>query len=195
MALPTSFLASWFFTPDTKLGLYFNGFGLGAQDNILTAIGYNGVDFSNGMGASLEEDYHIENQITRHPVENTPAISDHIILQPTTVTITGLLTSILPITFGGLSFSQLGNATQTLIKMARVNSGISLTTGLLYGSKYLRLNNLAVRSLEIPRNNNYGRTSIKFTMTLEQLIITTKNASVTSSSFSQAKEADGVDIQ
>lgn len=201
MALPLSFLVSWWYSPDTKLGLYFNSFATGASTNILSASGSPGVDYTNGMGASIEEDYHFENLITNHPVEDTPSISDHIIAQPRVITITGLITSLQPLVLaginlgvGGLNFSQLGKATQLLVQLYENNTGISLTTGLLYGTNYLRVDNLAVQSLDIPRNNTYGRSSIKFTMVLKQLIITSKNSTISSSSFSQATTVTGVDI-
>lgn len=198
MALPSNFLVSWWYTPNTKLGVYFNNFGLQAATTQLTAIGNQGVDYSNGMGASIEENYHFENLITNHPVENTTAITDHIIPQPTVITITGIVTSVKTIAFGltsTIDFSQLGSAIQLLISLAQRNTGISLLSGLLYGSRYVRIDNLAIQSLDIPRNNSYGRSSVKFTMVLKQLIITSTNGTVSASSFSQAEESDGsVDI-
>jgi len=196
MALPpNSFYLTWWYTPTTKLGIYFNDFGLGATETTLTSSLQGGVDYSNGMAASIQEDYHFENLITNHPVENSPAISDHIIAQPRIITVTGIITSIRPVLLTGiLDFSQLGQATELLIQMYESTGGLSLLTGLLYGSRYLRVDNLAVQSLDIPRNNAYGRSSIKFTMVLKQLIITDKNSTVTPSQFSQASAADGVDI-
>ena len=197
MAIPGSnFFISWWFTPTTKLGIYFNDFGLNAQTQPLTAAANGGVDYSNGMACSIEENYHFENLITNHPVENTPAISDHIIAQPRLITVSGIITSIRAVALlGTLDFSQLGQATELLIQLYESNQGISLTTGLLYGTnRYLRIDNLAVQSLDIPRNNTYGRTSIKFTMVLKQLIITSKNGTVTPTSFSQAVSVNGVDI-
>jgi hypothetical protein len=195
MALPNTFLVSWWYSPNTKLGIYFNDFGLDSQDYILNASDDGGVDYSNGMGASVEENYHFENLITNHPVENTAAISDHIIAQPRVITVTGIITSLRPLVlFGTLSFTQLGKATELLIDLYETNQGVSLLTGLLYGTSYLRIDNLAVQSLDIPRNNAYGRSSIKFTMVLKQLIITNTNSTITASSFSQASAEDGVDI-
>lgn len=194
MVLPTgTFYISWWYSPDTKLGIYFNGFG--NNNNLLLSNRNRGVDYQNGMGCSVEENYHFENLITNHPVTNTAAISDNIIPQPRIITITGIITSLTPVLlFGSLNFSQLGQATELLIQLYERNTGISLTTGLLYGSRFLRVNNLAVQSLDIPRNNAYGRSSIKFTMVLKQLILTSVNGTVTTSSFSQAIADDGAAI-
>lgn len=194
-----SFYLTWWYTPTTKLGIFFNDFSLTANTEVLTVnTGFdstNGISYANGLGASIEEDYHFENQITRHPVESDQMISDHIIPQPRMITITGLLTSIKPaLVFGHLDFNQLGQATQILISLYEQRTGISLLTGLLYGKSFLRVDNLAVRSLDIPRNNQYGRSSIKFTMILEQLILTSQNGNITSAGYSNASVTDGVDI-
>lgn len=196
MALPTASLLSWYYAPHTRLGIYFNNFGLNQQPNVLLSSG--GIDYTNGMGASLSEGYHFENMITNHPVENTPAISDHIIAQPNVITITGLITSMVVLPIGNyISFTQLGNAVEELVQMANgqySNTGLTLVTGLLYGRSYARFDNLAIQSLDIPRTNDYGRSSIKFTMVLKQLIITSQNGSITSSGFSQGQPLTGVDV-
>jgi hypothetical protein len=190
MALPDTFLLSWYYTGRTRLGLYFNNFGLNQSPVKLNSVTDKGVDSLNGMSASIEEIYRFENIITSHPVEQNSAISDHIIRQPLTITVTGLLSSlvILPVS-GFINFSQLGSATETLISLAsgkNSNKGITLQTGLLYGKQFAKIDNLAVQSLEIPRNNDYGRASIKFTMVLKQMIITSSKGQLTSSGFTQA---------
>ncbi len=198
MALPVTSLLSWYYTFDTKLGLYFNDFGLNAEKQPISSFNKKGLDSFNGMGASLNEDYHFENMITNHPVENNAAISDHIIAQPNIITVTGLITSMRLLPAGGISFTQLGNAVELLSSMANSplsNQGLTLVTGLLYGQKYARFDNLAIQSLDIPRTNEYGRTSIKFTMVLKQLIITSQVGGVTSSGFSQGQRTFGPDIQ
>lgn len=197
--MASSNLLSWWYSPDTKLGIYFNNFGLDAATNTLTTAVYSGIDSTNGMGASIQEDYHFENIITSHPVEANNSISDHIIQQPLIISIQGILTSIAGISLvGGLDFSQLGNATQVLASMAQgpySNGGISLVTGLIFGSSsYSRFDNLAVQSLDIPRNNDYGRASIKFTIVLKQLLITTTNGTVTTAGFSQGLPAPGAGL-
>lgn len=205
-ASPTSFLVQWWFSPNTNLGIYFNSFGVGAETNPLTitngANGPRGLNFDNGMGCSVQESYRFENQITNHPVEKTTAISDHIIIQPIRITVTGIISSFkilspsnlstislnpasLLETLSRVSFSQLGNATKILTDMAQINTGLTLVTGLLYGTQYARFDNLAVESLDLPRTNEYGRSSIKFTITFKQLIITNSNSQVTPRGFSK----------
>ncbi len=187
---PTSFFVSWWYSPDTKLGIYFNDFGINAASNTLSTLTTNGIDSNNGMGASVEENYHYENLITNHPVENNNAISDHIIPQPNIITITGIITSIVALPLSGIiSFSQLGNATQLLIQMAQATKGLSLQTGLLFGKEYKIYNNLAVQSLDIPRTNEYGRSSIKFTIVFKELIITSTADTVVTTGFSNATPA------
>lgn len=197
----SSFYLSWWYTADTKLGMYFNNFGQGAQQTPLIPGATKGLDYTNGVGASVEEDYHFENLITQHPVETQGNISDNIIPQPRIITVTGLLTTIKTLIISGfdtglaghLDFSQLGKATQLLTNLYETRSGISLVTGLLYGSSFYRVDNLAVRSLDIPRNNQYGRSSIKFTITFEQLILTSQEG-VLSSGYSTATTTGGVSL-
>ena len=189
----TSAYISWWYTPTTKLGFYFNNFGLTNAQDRLTASVNGGLDGTNGMGASIQENYRYENIITNHPVENTPSISDHIIPLPTIFSIQGIITSIIPYNsvlskasslilnqtvpgISNVSFTQLNSAIDILVEMAngpKSNQGITLQTGLLFKGKYARFNNLAVQSLDLPRNNEYGKSSIKFTIVFKQLLLTT----------------------
>jgi len=199
LAPVSTFYLSWWYSPNTRLGMFFNNFSLTANTQILTVnngfAAENGLSYTNGLACSLEEDYHFENIITRHPVEGNTSISDHIIPVPRTITVTGLLTSITPsVILGHLDFSQLGKATEILIDLYEQRTGISLLTGLLYGQSFLRIDNLAIRSLDIPRNNQYGRSSIKFTIVFEQVVLTSQNGNVTSIGYSNAQASDGVDI-
>ncbi len=170
-----SFFVSWWYSPDTKLGIYFNSFGVNQPRRVLSADVLGGLDNTNGMSASIEEVYRYQNLITVHPVESSPAISDHIIRQPNIVSVTGIITSLLTVPIIGTSlidFGQLGTAVELLTQMAESTSGLTLQTGLLYGTQYKRYNNLAVQSLDLPRTNQYGRSSIKFTIVFQELIVT-----------------------
>ena len=196
----STFYVQWWYTPKTKLGFYFNGFNLNQANQLFSTPITNGLDGNNGMGASIQENYHYENIITNHPVENTKAISDHIIPMPNLITIQGIITSIKPILFpsaspsslinnllgGGINFTQLGNATKLLIDMAQTNTGLTLQSGLLYGQTYQQYNNLAVQSLDIPRSNEYGKSSIRFTIVFKELILTTLNSTLTQTQNSNA---------
>lgn len=200
----SSFYLNWWQTGKTKLGIYFNDFGLGSNSKVLSSLRRGGLNSNNGLSCSVEENYHFENIITDHPVENSKNISDHIIKLPLEIPITGLLTSITTASFlGGLSFSQLGKGVDLLIEMREKGTGLSLTTCLLYGSSpavglptsnFLRIDNLAIKSLDIPRDTKYGKTSIRFSIVFKQINITSINGQLTTSALSQAKIADGVDL-
>ena len=176
MADISNFLLSWWYTPSTKLALSF-------QTLAAKSIGF--LDSSNGLSASIDENYRLENTITSHPVESGTNISDHIIVQPKVISITGLLTAIdtIPIIGTGiLNFNQLGSAIQFLFNAADERTLFTLTTGLYFGRSYFKIKNMAIQSIDIPRNNQYGLTSIKFTMVLKEMVITDTNPSTTNSS-------------
>lgn len=168
-----SFLLSWWYTPSTKLALNFTTIG-----TTLGGLNLTKLDSSNGLSASIDENYRLENTITSHPVESGTNISDHIIIQPKIISITGLLTAIetIPIIGNGiLNFNQLGFAIQFLFNASDKRTLFTLSTGLYFGGDYLKIKNMAIQSIDIPRNNQYGRTSIKFTMVLKEVILTDTN--------------------
>ena len=179
MADISSFLLSWWYTPSTKLAISFQ---------TLAAKSEGFLDSSNGLSASVDENYRLENIITSHPVESGTNISDHIIVQPKIISITGLLTAIytIPIIGNGiLDFNQLGSAIQFLFDAADSRTLFTLTTGLYFGRSYFKIKNMAIQSIDIPRNNQYGRTSIKFNIVFKEMVITDTNPS-TKNSSSQA---------
>lgn len=175
MAGINNFLLSWWYSPTTKLAINFQTTG-----GTINPIG--GLTSANGLSSSLEENYHYENLITNHPVEGLTSITDNIIRQPKTFSITGLLTAMTSIPLVGnvgptlLNFNTLARATSTLSNMADSGQLLTLTTGLLFGEGIFRVNSVAIQSLDIMRDPTYGRTSIKFRIVFKQVIITDTTA-------------------
>jgi hypothetical protein len=163
MADISSFLLSWWYTPSTKIAISFQ---------TLAAKSQGFLDSTNGLSASVDENYRLENVITSHPVESGTNISDHIIVQPKIISITGLLTAI--------------DTIQFLFDAADSRTLFTLTTGLYFGRSYFKIKNMAIQSIDIPRNNQYGRTSIKFSIVFKEMIITDTNPSTTNSSSQAA---------
>lgn len=185
MAGISNFTLSWWYSSNTKLALSFDT--LGAN------IG-NTLDSTTGMSSSIEENYHMENMITNHPVEDGTNISDHIIVQPKTITITGLLTAIKTLSLFGfntgngfLDFNYIGDAVKFLFDASKRRTTFTLSTGLYFGSDYYKINNVAIQSIDIPRNNQYGKTSIKFTMVLKEIVITNTDASNSNNKSTQGQ--------
>jgi len=188
MADISNFLLSWWYTPNTKLSIKFNTIGASLTSGSVIPT----LDSRTGLSASLEENYHLENQITSHPVETGTNVSDHIIVMPQTITVTGILTAIdvLPIIGTGiLNFNQLGTAVQFLFGAASERTLFTLSTGLYFGQSYFKKNNLAIQSIDIPRNNQYGRTSIKFTIVFKEVILT-NTSPTTNSNYSTQGQPD-----
>ena len=170
MSIVDNYLITWWYSPGTKLGLYFNSFSQNAS-SVLLNNSLTHLNYSNGMAASLNENYSYSNLITDHPVEGSSSVSDHIISLPRRITITGAVTSLSSFLIVGnnLDFNQLGDAVKLLDGLANSKTGISLTTGLLYGSTYYRTDNMAVEKSDIIRNLQSGKTTVQFTMTLKKL--------------------------
>lgn len=180
--LPNNYVVSWWYTPTTKLGLYFNDFAVEAnQPTTLQPTNYNSITADNGMAASLREEYKYTNLITSHPVENSTNISDHIINLPREITIYGAVTSLSAFVYvsTSLDFSQLGNCVKLLEALGECRTGISVTTGLLYGDSYFRANNLACESMTIFRDEQVGKTSTKFSVVFKQLNIVSSSGGTT----------------
>lgn len=189
MADIPSFLIGWWYAPDTKLAITFNTIGANITQGNVTGT----LNNLNGLSASVEENYRLENTITNHPVETGVSIGDHIIPQPQIITITGLLTAInvIPLVGTGiLSFTQLGNAIKFLFSAATERTLFTLTTGLYFGDSFYRKDKLAIQSIDIPRNNQYGRTSIRFTIVFKEIIITKTNAPTRNSSSQASLDAN-----
>lgn len=181
MADVTSFLLSWWYTTDTKLAIIFNTVGANLTQGPLLGS----LSSLNGLSSSSNENYHLENMITTHPVETGRNISDHIIIMPKVYTITGLLTAIdtIPIIGTGiLNFNQLGSAIKFLFDSSDARTLFTLTTGLYFGQSQFKVSNVAIKTIDIPRDNQFGRTTIKFTITFQEMIITDTNAPTDNSS-------------
>lgn len=179
----SNFTLTWWYTPDTKLAIVAQT--TGAQV-LLPGSGY--LNSSNGISASVQEDYRLTNTITNHPVETGVAISDHIIPQPKMISITGMLTALytIPIVGNGiLNFNQLGEAVQFLFNAYDQRIVFTLTTGLYFGRGFFQAKNLAIESILIPRNNQFGRTSIRFTINFKEVVITDTGAAANGSKSSQ----------
>lgn len=182
-----NFLMSWWYKDETKLGIYGSGFGINQNAIPVVALPGSRVNADKALSASLEEGYRFTSIITEHPVQTGINIADSVITQPLTIEVTGVLSAIKPVKLGGVSltsrldFSTLGGAVNTLIDLYNTKTGISITTGLYFGGvSYFRADNMAIEELYIPRTSQYGVASVKFEMTLRQIILTSPSGLGTS---------------
>ena len=182
MAGLSEYLISWFYSPSTKLGIYFNDFGTQNLPNPRIAQTNSGIDARSGLTTSEKEIYTYSASVTRHPVDVLAPVTDHIIPQPVSLVFTGLVSALQPLLLVSQSvdFLAMGKATDVLIKMAQKNTGISVTTGLLLGESYYRASNLAVEKLVIERTSRYGKNAVYFTLSLTEIFITSARRITTS---------------
>ena len=187
-----TFFISWWYSPTTKLGLYFTGFSLQpSTGKPLSSFNNSGLDSSNGLSASMNEDYEFSNNVTNNPVQGALATTDAIIPNPITVSIEGRITAIKKLVIASkLDFSQLGNATELLIQAWRQKQGLTLISGLLYGKTFMRLDNMVIEHLNIHRDNSAGKAALKFNVKLKQIIITSPTGA-SSAAFSNAQPYTG----
>lgn len=184
MAGIDSFLLNWFFSPNSKMAIQFSTLGGNLQlPNSDTNLpqgptSFPFLDYTNGLNGAETELYQMRNQITDFPVESRTNISDNIIVRPKSIRISGLLTSIIAIPIIGplqtsfLNFNQLGRAVQFLINAADSKQLFTLTTGLLFGQSIFKIKNVAIESLDIPRDNIYGKSTIKFNIVFKEVFVT-----------------------
>lgn len=180
--LPSNYVISWWYSSETKLGLYFNNFALpNNQPQELDPNIFASLTANNGMAASLREEYKYSNLITSHPVEDSVSISDHIINMPTEISISGAVTALSTLLFisKSLDFSQLGDAVQLLESLGQCRTGISITTGLLYGRSFYRADNLACENMTIVRNETTGKSTVQFSAVFRQLNIVSSSGGTT----------------
>ena len=208
-------ILQWWADKNTKLGIYINPFASNASSNLSTTANSpingqtlsTGLDYTNGISATLNETYQYSKKITRLPVSSKMPISDTIITQPTIIHIEGLLSALTPISLtggnnitgvnaGGLDFSKLGNAISILLKLKDTNTGLSLITNLLYGSAFFRIDNVVISDLRVDNNAEEGRTNIRFYMTIQEMRIVSQVGSSfnVGSNTSTAVPAAGTDF-
>jgi len=189
MAGISSFSLTWWYSSNTKLAMTFQ-----TAAGTISANPLEKLDYTNGLSASVQEDYRLENQITNHPVEAGVSVTDHIIPQPKVISLTAMLTAIQTIQIAGIStgegflnFNQLGQAVKFLFDSYDQRTLFTLTTGLYFGRQYFQAKDLAIQSISIPRNNQYGRTSIRLSIVFKQVVITDPYAKSSPSQTSQGQ--------
>src|ERR1700679_1001588 len=102
-------ILQWWADKNTKLGIYIKPFASNASSNLSTTANSpingqtlsTGLDYTNGISATLNETYQYSKKITRLPVSSKMPISDTIITQPTIIHIEGLLSALTLISLTG----------------------------------------------------------------------------------------------
>lgn len=112
------------------------------------------------LDAVLSEDHLYNSRVTNFPVEDGRIISDHIINEPETVQITGVVSDT-PISFFA-PFNASINAFQRLVEIHDRRELITIVTGIKVYT------NMAITSLQVPRNALSGQ-SLTFTMNFQKV--------------------------
>lgn len=114
------------------------------------------------LDATLTEDHEYNARVTNYPVEDGRIISDHIINEPETVQITGIVTDT-PLSFLS-SFNRSINAFNRLIQIHRNKERITVVTGIRVYT------DMVMTSLQVPRNVQTGQ-SLNFVIELQKIYL------------------------
>lgn len=114
------------------------------------------------LDATLTEDHQYNARVTNYPVENGRIISDHIINEPETVQITGIVTDT-PLAILS-SFNRSINAFNRLIQIHNNRERVTVVTGIKVYT------NMVMTTLQVPRNVQTGQ-SLTFVIDLQKIYL------------------------
>lgn len=114
------------------------------------------------LDATLTEDHQYNARVTTYPVENGQIISDHIINEPITLSITGLVSDT-PLAFLA-AFNRSVDAFNRLITIHERKERVTVVTGIKV------YEDMVITSLQVPRNVFTGQ-SLTFNIELQKLIL------------------------
>ncbi len=104
-------------------------------------------------------------EVTRYPVENGSTITDHIVNDPITISIAGIVSDVPTTIFGalaGIGESRSNDANEALNKIVDDRTDVTLVTGLKV------YQNMVLTSFNVERSANTGST-LTFSATLQQI--------------------------
>lgn len=116
------------------------------------------------LDAVLTEDHVYNSRVTNYPIEDGRIISDHIINEPDTLQITGVVSDT-PLSFLA-PFNRSVNAFNTLVEIHNRREMITVVTGIKIYT------NMVMTSFQVPRNVQSGQ-SLTFVIDLQKIIIDT----------------------
>lgn len=114
------------------------------------------------LDAVITEDHNYNSRVTSFPVENRLNISDHIINEPETLTISGVVSDT-PLSILA-PFNRSVNAFNQLIEIHNRRERITVVTGIKV------YNDMVMTSLSVPRSVDSGQ-SLTFTIELQRVIL------------------------
>lgn len=114
------------------------------------------------IDAVLTEDHAYNSRVTNYPVENGLIISDHIINEPDTLQITGVVSDT-PLSFLA-PFNNSVNAFNTLVEIHNRRERITVVTGIKVYT------DMVITSLQVPRNVQSGQ-SLTFVIDLQKIFL------------------------
>src|SRR6188768_4318683 len=116
------------------------------------------------LDAVLSEEHVYNSRVTNYPIEDGRIISDHIINEPDTLQLTGVVSDT-PLSFLA-PFNRSINAFNTLVEIHNRRERITVVTGIKVYT------DMVITSLQVPRNVQSGQ-SLTFVIDLQKIFIDT----------------------
>ena len=114
------------------------------------------------LDVTLREDHNYSSRVTTYPIEDGSILTDHIINDPTTLTLEGIITDT-PLSILSL-FNRSVDAFNRLIEIHEKKELVTVVTGIKTYPK------MAITQLNIPRTISTGQ-SLKFTIELQNVLL------------------------
>ena len=114
------------------------------------------------LDVTVSEDHHYVSRVTQFPIENGRIITDHVINEPETLSLTGIVSDS-PLAILS-SFNRSTDAFNRLIRIHELKERITVVTGIKV------YENMIMTSLNVPRNVETGQ-SLSFVMEFQKVIL------------------------
>lgn len=114
------------------------------------------------LDATLNEDHNYISRVTQFPIESGEIISDHIINEPETLSLSGIVSDS-PLLFLS-SFNRSTDAFNRLVRIHELKERITVVTGIKV------YENMVMTSLSVPRNAESGQ-SLAFSMEFQKILL------------------------
>jgi len=113
------------------------------------------------LDVTISENHNLPSVVTNHPVEDGSTVSDHIVIEPRTLTVQGLVSNT-PVQIGGGTNNAIKDTFDELIRIRNARELFTVSTGLDVYS------NMFFTNIDIPRDATTGQ-SLVWTATMQEI--------------------------
>lgn len=114
------------------------------------------------LDATVSEDHHYVSRVTQFPIESGSVITDHVINEPDTLSLSGIVSDS-PLAFLS-SFNRSSDAFNRLVRIHELKERVTVVTGIKV------YQNMIMTSLSVPRTVETGQ-ALNFVMEFQQVLL------------------------